>query len=615
LRGFRAPLAALIIALLLFGAVIATRPADPTPPPPGVTMVTATARPVVLTPAPTIPIQQIDTTTLNEALVGSPKKINPLLAGYNRVDQDLSALIFEGLMTTDATGSSVPDLAAAPPTISSDGLVYAVSLRTDVLWQDGVPFSAADVLFTVHLMQDAAFPGTPDLHTFWQTVEIDALDDHTVRFQLAQPLAAFTDDLRIGILPEHALRGTSAAGLLTHPFNLSPIGTGPYQFDAWVGNSSQITGVRLQVAPTYRQRPEGKTGYALEHLAFHFYPSADAAVNAFQRGEVFSIGELPPETLQQIGAITELQTYFQHRPTFGVVIYNWQNPNTPFFHDLRLRQALASAIDRTTLVSRYLAGRALPAYSPILPDSWAYDPNTNCPQLMPYDIAQAKDDMAHIQISAPSATAVATSNATASAITSGATDLAPVATAASTATTAAPAPATSSGGASKFHFQLLVSNDPAVVNMAKDMITAWASIGITVQISVTDAQSLNPRLIKGNFDAALVELNLAPSADPDPYSLWRLLPANGGLNFGGMNERGLNDLLEQARRESNNGVHRAELYRQYQQLFCERAAALLLYNPVYAYGADRRINGVQLGFIAQPSDRFRTLRDWKFVAG
>ncbi|MFZ8390696.1 hypothetical protein ACO1L1_14190, partial [Staphylococcus aureus] len=88
------------------------------------------------------------------------------------------------------------------------------------------------------------------------------------RFKLAQPLAAFLDYLRIGILPEHVLRNVAPANLSGQPFNLAPIGTGPYQFDALIGNGNQPTGIRLRFAATYSQRPEGKDGYALRQIVF-----------------------------------------------------------------------------------------------------------------------------------------------------------------------------------------------------------------------------------------------------------------------------------------------------------------------------------------------------------
>ena len=148
--------------------------------------------------------------------------------------------------------------------------------------------------------------------------------------------------------------------------------------------------------------------------------------------------------------------------------------------------------------------------------------------------------------------------------------------------------------------------------MATDIVKAWTALGLKVTVVVVDTVTFKERLAAGNFDAALVELDLEPSADPDPYSLWRQVPADGGLNFGGLNERRLSELMETARREVN-GVQRAELYHEFQKMFCDRAAALVLYYPVYAYGADSRLAGIQLGFMSDPGDRFRTIQNWHFV--
>jgi peptide/nickel transport system substrate-binding protein len=595
LKGYRGPLLALLLSVVLLGAVIVTRPPDvvSTPPPVQTALPpTATLLPT-LTPAPTIPFQQLDTATLHEAVVGCFKKLNPLLVGYNQTDRDITSLIFEGLATTNAYGIPIPDLAASW-LVSSDGLVYAVKLRTDVLWQDGIPFTSADVLFTIKLMQDPAFPGPTDLHRFWETVNVEALDEHTVRFTLAQPLAAFLDYLRIGIVPEHALRNTPAANLLSHPFNLSPVGTGPYQFDALLGNGSQITGIRLRLAATYRQRPEGKDGYALSQIVFHCAPSFNDAIAAFQRGEVNSISELPPDALEQVSALTQLTIYTAYRPAFGAVIYNWQRGEVGFFRDFRMRQALSRSVDRTALVNKFMAGRAVPADSPIIPGSWARASDVSCPGYSPDNPNAAQTLLSQVQI-----------------LPTPALDAAPPATQAATTDAKATAPAAPTAPPD-FRFQLLVNNDPALANMAAEIVNAWNKLGLHVSVVVVDTATFKERLVAGNFDAALVELNLAPNADPDPYSLWRQIPKDGGLNFGGMNERRLSELVESARREVN-GIHRAELYHDFQKLFCERASALLLYYPVYTYGADSRIAGIQLGFMSNPADRFRTIQDWRFV--
>ena len=166
-----------------------------------------------------------------EGLVGAVRRLNPLFAHLNPVDNDISSLIFEGLFATNEYGEVVPRL-ADELVISSDGLEYVIRLRDDIRWQDGNEFSADDVIYTVSLLSDPAYARVSPAGQVWGTVESQKLGDHLLRFRLAQPLSAFTHLLTVGILPEHALRGTTVTELLWRPFNLSPIGTGPYQLAA-----------------------------------------------------------------------------------------------------------------------------------------------------------------------------------------------------------------------------------------------------------------------------------------------------------------------------------------------------------------------------------------------
>src|SRR6266849_3787179 len=118
LKGYRGPALAFVAAVILLVAVVATRPTAQLP---AVTLTAAATDPGVptatslptLTPAPTIPFNQLDTSTLHEAIVGCIKKLNPLLVGYNQADLDITSLIFDGLTTTNEFGADVPDLAAS----------------------------------------------------------------------------------------------------------------------------------------------------------------------------------------------------------------------------------------------------------------------------------------------------------------------------------------------------------------------------------------------------------------------------------------------------------------------------------------------------------------------
>ncbi|PJF41619.1 MAG: hypothetical protein D6737_11710, partial [Chloroflexi bacterium] len=210
-RGFRWQLLAFIIAAAAFALSFVLRSNDDERLPQLPTL-TVTTQAVVPTPTP-IPVQQ-ETTPLTipatsaaqvvasstqntapifrEALIGSVRRLNPLFADLNPVDRDITSLIFEGLVRINEFGEPVPAL-AREWTISPDGREYVMVLRDDVLWHDGIPFSAADVTYTMAMLRSQDFPGSAELAAFWRTVETEQLGDHLIRFRLTQPLASFLD--------------------------------------------------------------------------------------------------------------------------------------------------------------------------------------------------------------------------------------------------------------------------------------------------------------------------------------------------------------------------------------------------------------------------------------
>ena len=200
LKGLRWPFLALVMASIVMALALITQPDEP--PQAAQAAPTATPAPADASPQPS-PQPTLDTqplppnptpvppeSILVEALIGRISKLNPLLATYNPVDRDITSLIFEGLTASNEYGEIVPDLAESW-TISRDGLQYIVALRQDILWQDGIPFTAEDVAFTFDLLSNLFRRARA--HEFWRTVEVEALDQFLVRFRLTQPLASFLD--------------------------------------------------------------------------------------------------------------------------------------------------------------------------------------------------------------------------------------------------------------------------------------------------------------------------------------------------------------------------------------------------------------------------------------
>jgi peptide/nickel transport system substrate-binding protein len=519
---------------------------------------------------------------LHEGLVGQISKLNPLYAPANPVDRDISSLIYEGLTTINQYGEVVPDLAAGW-VVSDDGLDYIFQLRQDVLWQDGLPFTAADVAYTFRTIRSADFTGDPALRDFWRTVEIRVISDSVIRFRLVQPLASFPERLRQGILPLHALEGAPVATLDTHPFNLSPIGTGPYQIEALFATGGQISGISLRVAPNYRLRPEGQSGYLLDRVVFRTYPSLEAALAAFQAGEINSLGYVPNEHIDTLRATPGLSLHTTLAPALGALIYNWRKDDLHYFRNPEFRLALAYATDRPGAVLRGLGGRALPSDSPILPSSWAFNPAARYPS---QNVAEALRLMGLVSFD-------------------------PYQAPTPPATEENPEPAAPAPVEQRRNFKIMVLDDPAIAGVAFEVMNQWIPLGFNIELDLVDFETLLSRLQSGDFDVALVEYSFEPKADPDPFIFWHQGQYQVGQNYGGIQDPFISSLLLRARTSPNN-LYRKQYYQQFQATFAATAPAMILYNPLFVYATDSRLGGVQLDFISNPSDRFRSIQDWSF---
>ncbi len=588
LRGLKWQLLLLTLAIILLGGAILLQPGQPEEAPPQPPTPTVTPAPAAALPTP-LPPQAMDSPVVfREGVVGQVQRLNPLYADLNPVDRDITRLIFEGLVTTNAYGEYQP-LLAAEWLIASNQLEYVFRLRQDVLWQDGLPFTAADVAATVALLQstDSALP--EDLVAFWRTVELEVLDEYTVRFRLAQPLAAFLDYLRVGILPAHVFGGLPGSLLPGHPFNLSPIGTGPYQLEAITGDDTGVTSVSLRAAPAFRQRPEGRGSYAMERLVFRMFRSQEDALAALRAGEIDGLGGVDATTVTDLEQAGIIHTHLSLAPILGVVLFNWESAHTAAFRDQRVRQALIAGTDRMGLVNRHLSGKAVAADSPLIPGSWAYRQVDAWPA---YDPVVVRESLGAITFARPTPTPEPT--------------LTPAAeeTPEPTLTPTEPPPI--------YDFGLLCSDDPLHVAVMTDLASQWSQLGLDVRLEAVPLQEFYRRLEEGDFDVALVELSLSPRVDPDPYAFWHQGQYPDGQNYAGINDRRSSELLERARRDPN-GIHRAEYYAEFQQVFASRTLAMPLYYPVYAYAVSARFEGIEIGYMSTPADRFFSLAGWRPV--
>jgi peptide/nickel transport system substrate-binding protein len=498
-----------------------------------------------------------------EGVLGFSEAINPILSPVvvqaNPVDQDLVALVFDGLTTLDATGQVSPSL-ATDWDVSDDGTVYEFHLRQDVVWHDGAPFNAADVAFTVQAMQDPNYKGPASLHELWRSVVVETPDDYTVRFTLEEPLPSFMYYTTIGLLPAHLLSDVAAAALPKDDFTTQhPVGTGMFMVE-----SISPDRVVLLANPKFW----GPKPY-LDRVEFWFFGDWEGLLTDYARGEIQGFHPPSPQALGELARMPNLELYSAQSAGYGIIYLNLKRDSVPFFQEQDVRQALLYALDRQALIDRALDGQGLVADSPILPVNWAYDPSV---RRYGYDPERA--------IGLLDASKWMDTNADRIRDKDGVT----------------------------MTFTLLVREDAAMVQMAQDIVTQWQAVGVDARVQAVDGARLPEIVRERDFDAVLVEVGLA--ADPDPYPLWHSTQAEApGQNYSGFANEDADTIMEEGR-ATTDLERRTELYHTFQQIFAEQVPSLLIYYPIYTYAVDTRVQDVQLSPLLHTSDRFRNIEQW-----
>lgn len=504
--------------------------------------------------------------TYIESVGGYPQTLNPLLSFYNDADNDVVSLVFSGLTRLNMRGEIEPDLAVGWE-IDESGITYTFRLRRNVVWHDGFPFTADDVVFVTELLQDPDYPGPADVASLWRTVDVTEVDNYTVQFVLDEPYAPFLDYTTIGLLPEHVLQGVSAAELPRLDFNRGPVGTGPFRLVDIELGEGHIVAVTLRRFPRYY----GESTY-LENVVLRFYPTSRAAFEAYQDGLVEGVARIPVDLLPEAFEEEDLRLFSAPTAEMAMLYLNQSVTDTLPFGDVRVRQALAYGLDRQSVVNEVLAGQAILPATPLIPGTWAYA--TEGVSTYAHDVERAEELMVEAGWRRPSITETLR-NAEGQALA----------------------------------FSLVASNDPLDKAVAEAVAAQWQSMGVSVTVEAVPPLALSGILDSRSYEAALARLIIP--GDPDPYPFWhetQALPGQG-QNYAGYGNRRISEIIEQARTTPRRD-ERLALYKEFQQLFMEEVPAIPLYVPVYTYAMDVRVNGGQLGPLMSSGDRFLSLADW-----
>jgi peptide/nickel transport system substrate-binding protein len=314
---------------------------------------------------------------------GQPNTLNALLAA-NTTEAAIDRLIFDGLVSVDASGKKqVPILAAVVPTLANggigkDGLTITYHLRKGVRWHDGAPFTSKDVKFTWSAIMN------PNNNVITQTgyelvARVDTPDDATAVFHMKRRFSPAVDtifgesDSPFEILPEHLLGRLHDINNIA--FNSSPVGTGPFKVKEWV------RGDHLTLVPNddyFLGKPK------LQQIVVHFIPDENTELNALRTHDLDWQFEASPQEYRALTAVPDIKNVLQDRNEVERIEMNTSHPP---LDDVRVRQAIAFAIDRKSLVDTLTFGSAALADQDLPPFMWAHQANVS---RYPFDPTKAK---------------------------------------------------------------------------------------------------------------------------------------------------------------------------------------------------------------------------------
>jgi peptide/nickel transport system substrate-binding protein len=336
---------------------------------------------VTSTPTPIPTGGYVTRTTFNDA-----KTLNPVLAA-DPGSLAFCDLMFEGLLRVDPfTGELKPNFAQGW-TVSDDGLSYTFTIRKGLEWSDGQPITAHDFYFTYAALLSGLLD-TPNTKQVANIAGLQMIDDYTVAVTFAQADCANLESLQIGWLPMHPFTDDADtydfSELAIHEFNSTPsVFSGPFMLGEWVRGERWV---QVRNDHYWRGAPY------LEGIITQVVGGQAEMIDMLESGQADLAVGYDPQYLSAVEMQPELQIFKFLSDGYDFIGFQLGNPEDPqprlnedgslneahgqhpTLSDLRVRQAIAYALDRADIVAKARLGQGVPLAANVLPIvSWAYN--------------------------------------------------------------------------------------------------------------------------------------------------------------------------------------------------------------------------------------------------
>lgn len=477
--------------------------------------------------------------TLIEASIGEPSTLLPVLAS-DSASSDINGLVYDGLLRYDKN-LRLEGVMAESWEISPDNLTITFHLRKGIKWHDGAPFSSADVLFTYQMYIDPKVP-TSYSEDFKQVAKAEAPDPYTFRVTYRQPYAPALESWGTAIHPKHLLEGKD---VIKSPLGRAPIGTGPYRFAEWKTGEKLV----LEANPDYY---DGKP--YIRRVVYRIIPDTSTQFLELQSGGLDYMGLTPIQFSTQTDTPAFRRGFNKYRYLNFGYSYLGYNLRKPLFQDVRVRRAIAHAIDKQELIDGVLLGLGKAATGPYKPDTWVYNPKVKS---YAFDPAAAGKLFEEAGWHDGDGDGVREKNG------------------------------------QKLAFTIVTNQGNDLRAKSAEIIQRrLKEVGCDVQIRIVEwATFLKEFIFPGNFDATILGWTGGP--EPDQYNIWHSSKTGPReLNFIHYKNTEVDDLLERGRRTFDQ-TERKRIYDRFQEILAEEQPYTFLYVPEALPSVARRFHGIE----------------------
>lgn len=455
---------------------------------------------------------------------------------------NVSTNIYDTLVTFDENMNIVGSLAEEFKQV--DDTTWEFKLRSGVKFHDGSDLTADDVVATFNRVLDPNV-GSPRAFLYEMITNVEAVDELTVRFTLEYPFAPFPAHLAHeggSILSEESIqkdyeemaKGETAGAYI----GTNPIGTGYFKLEQWE------PGDYLKLV---RNDDYWGEKAKLDSVTFRVVDEALTRIAELEVDNAHIIEPLNPSNMAQVENIAHASVYKRASLSLAYIGFNMEKEP---FNDVRVRQAISHAIDKTQILEGIYEGTGVPAVGPLAPDVWGYDPSV---KPLEYDLEKAKSLLAE------------------------------------------------AGYADGFSTTIWTNDNPDRMKMAEYVQAALKELNIEVKIEVMEWGTYLAQTAAGNHDMFILGWSTATAdADYATYPLFHSSNVGEPGNRTFTKDAELDKILEEARVETDE-TKRKELYRQAQEKLVEIAPMIYLLHTDLIVGVNDKVQG----FSISPSGMFQ----------